>query len=187
LKASVFLRFAPLLLLLFIMVVSCSKSTETQDFTEHKENDPEMRAHNIDLLFSDSGRIQARLISPLLDQYGGESPYLEFPRGFKVYIFDSVRRVSSTITGNRGIRRELAHTMEAWGNVIVRNEKKNEQLNTEHLIWDENKRRIWSDVKVKITTPDKTLFGDRMESNEAFTNYSILNVTGQMTVKKDTL
>lgn len=186
-KAPVLLRFALPLFLLFFMVSSCSKSTETQDYSEHKENDPEMSAHNIDVLFSDSGRIQARLTSPLLNRYGGESPYLEFPRGFMIYIFDSVRRVSSTIAGNRGIRREVAHILEAWGNVIVRNEKKNEQLNTEHLIWDENKHRIWSDVKVKITTPDKTLFGDRMESNEAFTNYSILNVTGQMTVKKDTL
>ena len=32
--------------------------------------------------------------------------------------------------------------MEAKGNVVVRNEKKNEQLNTELLTWDEKNHRI---------------------------------------------
>jgi len=146
-----------------------------------------MSAKNIDVLFSDSGKIQARILSPVLNRYGGNDPYLEFPNGFKIFMYDSVQAISSTITGNRGIRKEVSRTMEAWGNVVVRNEKKNEQLNTEHLLWEENKHKISSDVKVKITTQDKILFGDSMESNESFTNYSISNVTGQMTVKKDSL
>ncbi|MCK9205321.1 MAG: LPS export ABC transporter periplasmic protein LptC [Bacteroidales bacterium] len=187
LKAPIKLWLSTGLILFSLLIVSCSKSKEAEAFLRHKENDPEMSAQNIDVLFSDSGKVQARLTSPLLNQYGGESPYMELPRGFKIYIYDSVRRVGTSITGNRGIRRDMNRTMEAWGNVVVRSEKKNQQLNTEHLVWDENKHRIWSDVKVKITTPDKILFGDKMESNEDFTNYIIQNVTGQMTVKKDSL
>ncbi len=146
-----------------------------------------MTARIIDVVFSDSGHLQARLTSPWLKRYSGEKSYLEFPIGFKVYIYDSIKQVSSTITGNYGKRDELKRTMEATGNVIVRNEKENKQLNTEHLIWDEIRHSIWSDVKVKITTPDKVLFGDGMESNESFTRYLIKNPSGQMTVKKDTL
>lgn len=146
-----------------------------------------MSAHNIEVLFSDSGKVQAKLTSPLMNRYAGTSPYLEFPKGFKVYMFDSVQQISSTITGNRGLRREYTRTMEAWGNVIVRNEKKNEQINTEHLIWDENKHRIWTDVKVKITRPDQVLYGTSMESNEAFTRYSIQAPSGEMNVKKDSI
>lgn len=146
-----------------------------------------MTAKAIDVIFSDSGHLQARLTSPLLKRYSGEKSYLEFPKGFKVFIYDSVKQVSSTITGNYGKRDELARTMEAKNNVIVRNEKENKQLNTEYLVWDEIKRIIWSNVKVKITTPDKVLYGDGMESNEAFTRYTIKNPSGQMTVKKDSL
>lgn len=151
------------------------------------EDDPVMSAQNIEVLFSDSGCVQAKLTSNLMNRYVGENPYLEFPKGFKVYMFDSARQVTSTITGNRGIRKERLHIMEAWGNVVVRNEKKNEQLNTEHLIWDENQHKIWSDVKVKITRPDQVLYGTRMESDEAFTHYSILDPTGEMDVKKDSI
>lgn len=152
-----------------------------------KEDDPVMSARNIDVLFSDSGKIQAKLTSPLMNRYSGESPYLEFPKGFKIFMYDSARQTSSTITGNRGIRHENTHIMEAWGNVVVRNEKKNEQLNTEHLIWDEGRQKIWTDVKVKITRPDQVIYGSRMESNAAFTRYSIQDPTGEMDVKKDSI
>lgn len=175
------------LILALLLFASCDKKAEVDVKVGPKANDPLMTARNIDVLLSDSGHISARLTSGLLNRYGGDNPYLEFPKGFKVYLFDSAMRVTSTIEGNRGLRREFARTMEAWGNVVVRNEVKKEQLNTEHLVWDENQHRIWSNVRVRITTPDKVLFGDAMESNEAFTRYSIKNPTGLMMVKKDSL
>lgn len=169
------------------MLAACGKAPETSVFIKARKNDPAMSAHNIEVLFSDSGKTEARLNSPLMNRYLGESPYLDFPNGFQVTMFDSLQQSKSTITANRGIRNEFARTMEAWGNVIVRNEKKNEQLNTEHLVWDEGKHRIWSDVPVKITKPDQILNGSSMEANEAFTVYSIQQPTGLMNVKKDSI
>lgn len=166
---------------------SCSKAPQSDESVRIRENDPLMAAHNIEVYFSDSGKIQARLTSPLMNRFGGETPFLEFPNGFKISMFDSVMQVTSTITGNRGTRKEHLHIMEAWGNVVVRNEQKNEQLNTEHLIWDERQHKIFSDVKVKITRPDQVMFGTSMESNEAFTHYSIKDPTGEMQVKKDSI
>ena len=186
-KARFFLKFTGIFFSFLLFLFSCTKTAKTDDIIQVRDNAPAMSAKNIDVLFSDSGKIQARLTSPLMNRYTGENPYLEFPNGFKVFMFDSVQHVTSTISGNRGVRKEYAHTMEAWGNVVVRNEKKNEQLNTEHLIWDENKHRIWTDVKVKITRPDNILNGTSMESNESFTQYSIQNFTGQMTVKGDSI
>ncbi len=185
---SLFIRFLyGFLLTATVFLVSCSKAPQSNEALKLEENDPVMSAHNIEVLFSDSGKVQAKLTSPLMNRYAGESPFLEFPIGFKVFMFDSVQQISSTITGNRGIRREFSRVMEAWGNVVVRNEKKNEQINTEHLIWDENQHKIWSDVKVKITRPDQILFGTSMESNESFTRYSIQGPTGEMNVKKDSI
>jgi LPS export ABC transporter protein LptC len=187
LKAAFFLKLSCIIALAMIIMSSCNKAPEATTLLKARADDPVMSAQNIELLFSDSGKIQARLTSPLMNRYAGETPYLEFPHGFRVVMFDSIQQTSSTITANRGVRREYARTMEAWGNVIVRNEKKNEQLNTEHLIWNENQHKIWSDVKVKITKPDQVLNGISMESNETFTIYSIQQPTGQMNVKKDSI
>ena len=180
-------NLAGLLFPVLLFLLSCSKAPQPDSRVKVKAGDPVMSASNIEVLFSDSGKIEAQLMSPLMNRYAGENPYLEFPVGFSILMFDSVQQVSSTITGKRGIRREYSRIMEAWGNVVVRNVKKNEQIDTEHLIWDENKHKIWTDVKVKITRPDQVLFGTSLESNESFTDYSIRDVTGEMNVKKDSI
>jgi LPS export ABC transporter protein LptC len=175
------------LIIPLLLLLSCSKAPKPNESLKVHVEDPVMSAGNIEILFSDSGTVLSRLTAPLMNRFAGDDPYLELPRGFRIAIYDSSRQVTSTITGNRGLRRETAHTMEAWGNVVVRNELKNEQLNTEHLIWDVNRHRIWSDVHVKITRPDQVLYGSGMESNESFTRYSIQDPSGEMNVKSDSL
>jgi LPS export ABC transporter protein LptC len=176
-------------LFIFILYLSagCGNDIHTVNAYTIASTSPRMSAKKIDVLFTDSGRIEARLTSNLINSYSGEDPYMEFPKGFRILFFDSAMRVESTITGNYGKRRELAHTMEAKGNVVVKNEIRNRTLNTEHLIWDENKHMIYSDVDVKFTTPDKVLYGQRFESNETFTRYKIIQVKAIMTVAKDTI
>jgi len=144
-------------------------------------------AKHIDVLFSESGRLQARVTAPIANSITGSYPYLEFPDGFVVNIYDSSKRIETTITGDYGKRVEKTRIMEAKGNVVVLNIRKKEQLNTASLIWDEKKRTIYSNVPVKITTPGKVLFGDGMQSNESFSEYTIIRPHGQMDVKRDSL
>jgi LPS export ABC transporter protein LptC len=169
------------------LLSGCGNDLETvKDFT-NPNTAPSMSAKNIEVTFSDSGRVQAKLYSPLVNRFEGEDPSMIFPTGFKVYIYNSQMRVETTITGNWGKRMENLRMMEAKGNVVVRNEIKQQQLNTEHLFWDEKKARIYSDVKSKITTPDKIFFVEGLESNEAFTDYIFTHLTGEMMVKKDSI
>ncbi len=182
------LLFFPVLLGgLLVLAASCSKAPQLNAAIRVRQNDPVMTARDISMLFSDSGRVQARLTSPLMNRYGGEDPYSDFPGGFRITLFDSAQRVTTTITGDRGTNHDRTHIMEAWGNVIVRNEEKKDQLETEHLVWEEGRNRIWTDKKVKITRPGQILYGSRMESNETFTRYSIGNPTGEMDVRQDSI
>ena len=146
-----------------------------------------MSARKIDVLFSESGHLQARVTADLANRFSGDYPYLEFPKGFVVHMYDSLKQVETTITGDYGKRIENTAIMEARGNVVVRNEKKQEQLNTESLTWDEKRHLIFTHVPVKITTPGKILYGDGLESDETFSNYKIIRPKGQMTVKRDSL
>ena len=169
------------------LFTSCGNDFDSVNAITLEKQGPAMSAKNIEVLFSDSGKIEAKLNSVLLDKYEGPDPYMEFTKGFNLWIYDSAGRVESSITGNYGKQNELSRIMLAKGNVIVRNELKNQQINTEELTWDENKRLIYSDVKVKVTTPDKILFADGLKANEAFTWYEFSNPRGQMTVKKDSI
>ena len=65
--------------------------------------------------------------------------------------------------------------------------QKGEILNTDELIWDEDKKIIYSNSFVKITTPDEIIYGNGMTANENFTDYVIKHITGTIRVKTSQL
>jgi LPS export ABC transporter protein LptC len=179
-----------LLIPLFFLLYSlsgCRNDDEKLKAFTHGPTAALMSARHIDVIYSESGQLQARVTADLVNQFSGDYPYLEFPKGFVIYMYDSLQMVKTTITGDYGKRIENTRIMEAKGNVVVRNHKKKEQLNTELLTWDEKKHIIYTRVPVKITTPGRVLFGDGMESDESFSDYTILRPRGQMSVKRDSL
>ncbi len=181
------IRLLAILQVILLLFSACTKEKEAASIKLHSSEDPSMSAVNVEILFSDSGKVQARLTAPLLNQYGGKNPRMDFPRGVKIIMYDSIMRVKSTLSALYGIRFDFKGYMEGRGNVIVRNELKNEQLNTEHLVWDERNHRIYNNDPIKIITPGKVLYGNDLESDETFTRYNFKNPTGQMMVKKDSV
>jgi len=165
----------------------CGREIETTGISVDSTQKAMTSAVDIDVIFSDSGRLQARVKGPLVYRYTGESSWLEFPNGFEAEMYDSAKRLETTIRADYGRREEGSGIMEAKKNVVVRNELKNEQLNTDILVWDERKHTIHTEAPVKITTRDKVLYGSGLESNETFTDYTILRPRGEMTVKQDSI
>jgi LPS export ABC transporter protein LptC len=91
----------------------------------------------------------------------------------------------SEITANYGISWDNKHTMEARGNVVVRNFQKHEQLNTESLVYDQVAKKVSTKDFVKITTPDRIIIGTGMESDELFDNWVIRDVTSTIFVEEN--
>ena len=118
----------------------------------------------------------------MLEYYSGEKPYTEFKKGIKVVFLDKDKKPETNMQADYAIKSEKEGVVEAKNNVIVKNNR-NETLNTEHLIWDETKDLIKSDAFVKITTPDKIIMGDGLESNQSFTKYKILKIKGTINLK----
>jgi LPS export ABC transporter protein LptC len=168
------------------MLFSCKNDIETINSFSSVDSLPMEMARDIEILYSDSGLIQASLKGPLMIRNDGDDSYIEFPDGFVVVFFDSIMQKQSEITAEYGISFEAKKILEARNNVVVLNLEKKEQLNTEHLVWDQNKHIIYSDVFVKITTPDNVLYGDSLVSDENFNNYTINNVSGEFLIETDT-
>ena len=108
-----------------------------------------MYAKEVSISESEQGRIKYTLTAPVLRRYESpEGALIRFPEGFRVIFYDSLNpeQVRTEITADYGINNEMAKTMEARRNVVVTNYLKNEKLNTEHLIWDQNTKRVNSDV-----------------------------------------
>lgn len=134
---------------------------------------------------SDSGYLQVILRSPLMEKFGGDDPYSEFKEGFEVTFFDTGGDSVSFISANYGINYEKRQMLRARNDVIVKNYDTQEQLNTENLIWDKQKKIIYTKSFVKITSPENVIFGDSLWAKEDFSYREIYNMRGEIELKED--
>lgn len=163
---------------------SCVNDKSEVELITKKINYPVETATDIEVLYSDSAKVKAKLNAPLMKHFLNPKPYIEMPKGIDLKFFDDTLNIISTITANYAINRESEDIMEARNNVVVVNQK-GEQLNTEHLIWNQKTKKIYSTVFAKITTKDEIIIGNGFEANEDFTNYKINKVKGVFNVNKE--
>jgi LPS export ABC transporter protein LptC len=171
--------------ILAVMVVSCKNDMSTISSFSMNENQPKETAKNVEVFYSDSGKIVIQLLTDVLYRYADDEPYLEFPDGLQLNFFDSLMNIKTTLTANYGISWEKTKIMEVKYDVVVNDFEKNEILNTEHLIWDQRQQKIYSDVFVKRTSPDGTLYGDGFDADENLNSYILRNPRGVFTVEEN--
>lgn len=169
--------------LLLLFAAGCENDLkEVRNFSQGKKL-PLQTGQDIEVQYNDSGKVKIKLKAPQVDEYGGNAPYTEMPKGVNVQFFDDSLKVNTSLRANYAIRKERERFMEAKYNVVVVNVK-NEKLETEHLVWDGAKRRIYTKSKVTITTADQITIGTGLESDEQFTDYTIENVESIITLKE---
>jgi LPS export ABC transporter protein LptC len=165
-------------------MVACKNDVQKIISIEQASNLPAQRITDAEILYSDSGFIKAKVNAPIMEYYRTDNPYTEFKKGVKVVFYDKDMKPETQMSANYAIKKEKENLVDARNNVIVTNIN-GDQLNTEHLIWEENKDKIRSDAFVKITRKTKgdVIIGNGLESNQSFTKYHILKVKGVFSLK----
>ena len=167
-----------LIFLFPVVLFSCETDLEKVNLLSSIDNLPVETTMDAEILYSDSAKVKMKLTAPVWNRYAEKNPRIELPKGVHIILYEDSLTVKSTLTANYAVRYEEKKLMEANGNVIVVNER-GECLNTEHLIWNEASRKIYTKEFVKITTADEVIFGDGLESNEDFSKYKITNIKGR--------
>ena len=171
--------------IIIAMLFACKNKMSEVASLNFSDTIPEVSARDIEFTFSDSAEVQVRLSGPLMYAFEGDEPYMEFPEGFRVEFYDSAFNITSTITGKYGINYREKKIMEARKNVVVTNFETGERLDTEELIWDQNKRLIYSNKFVKITSEEGVIFGDGLEAEQDFSKRRIINPSGEIEVRDE--
>lgn len=171
--------------ILLISAISCENDLSQVKNISAVNSTPTESAKNIELIRSDSGKIQMLLTSPVLNKFLGGDPYMEFPKGIKILFYDSLMNVRTTLTANYAIKYDGKKMMEARNDVVIINHDKNERINTEHIVWDQQRKIIYSDVFVKRTSADEVLYGDGFDADENFNSYTLRNPRGIFTIDKE--
>ncbi len=166
---------------------SCQNSTqEIAEVTKKDSIFPTDHGKKVEILYTDSGAVRWRLTSPVMNHYtyNIKDRYIEMPEGLYLEFFNDSNKVKTTLKANYGIRYEVSKKTEVKYKVVVTNIS-GEVLNTEQLFWDETKRKIYTNGFVKITTKKEVLTGTGLEAEEDFSEYTIKDISGSISVKDD--
>ena len=168
------------------MLFSCENSMEkVKQFIEY-DTISGLMAYDVVIERSDSGHMTAKLIAPLMRSVDDQdSSMLEFPKGFVVYIYDRDTAPTAKISGDYGVNYEKKELMVARHNVVVENTETQEVLETESLFWDQKRQKLYTGTMVKISSPDKIIFGDSMTANESFTRREIFGIRATIELEED--
>ena len=142
-------------------------------------------AYDVTFSRSDSGFVQAKLIAPVMHSTEGDSAILEFPKGFVAYLYEENGLPTSKIRGDYGIRYEQEDMLFAKDSVVVENLETKETLYTETLYWNQKTKKIYTRNSVKITSPDKIVYGDSLNANEDFSQRVIHGMRATLEIEDE--
>ena len=175
----------PVGLVFLIVFVSCSEESSKIKINSGVVDPPSITAEGFEMLVSDSSVIRFKLQTPEFIRHKIEKePYTEFPKGVKIEKYDANMNIISSITCQYAKNFDSDERWEAKNNVIAVNFK-GDTLKTEYLVWDDKKKKIYSDRFVKIIQKDQIYIGIGFESNQDFSEYHIKNLKGHMYVNVD--
>jgi len=135
------------------------------------DNEPLAVGVNINLKYTDSGRVLTNLIAPrLLDYSNYDFPYQEFPEGVEVRFWDEDGK-RSTVTSDYAIRYGNSNLVDLRDNVVLITAD-SLILEAEQLYWDQESKWVFTDRPYKMKLKDGSYNnGARFDSNEEFTNF----------------
>ena len=166
-----------LFIFFFWTLISCTNDTKlVQEFVSD-EQQPIEQIKGAELLHTENGTVKVRLVASRIERFQNIQPALIFSDHLEVYFYNDSSQLQSTLMADYASIDEKKKIMLAQNNVIlISNDDK--KLETNELVWDENKNKIYTDKKVKITTGKEVVYGEGFTSTPDFKQYSITKIHG---------
>lgn len=169
---------------LLLALSACTNDPEEVRKVSSDKEFPVSSTKNVEMLYSDSARVRAKVKAPLRDTYIGENEHIEFPKGVSLDFYDSQGRETGHMRAKYAISYNKKEQMIARNDVVLWNAE-GKKLNTEELIWDQRTGRIHSDKFSKITSKQEVIYGDGFESDQDFSKYRILKIHGIVSLNNE--
>lgn len=158
------------------MFFSCKDNFKEVQQIGVLQNAPVGVAENINLKYTDSGKVKANLISPKMKDYSNrEFAYQEFPEGIKLLLFDKGKK--STILADYAISYDRNDLIDLQRNVIIVTQQ-NDSIFANQLYYDQKNEQIFTNESFRMVSPTKIITGNGFNSDKDFKNFEALEVTG---------
>lgn len=146
------------------------------------QNGPVGEAKNINLKYTDSGKLKAHLISPkMLDYSNRDFPFSEFPEGIHLDLFDDDKH-KSVVLADYAISYSETDLIDLQGNVVLMTYTK-DTLFAQQMYYDQRRQQLFTNSPVHFSfASGNTGKGNIFDSDVKFENYQILEGSGSADV-----
>ena len=160
-------------------LISCTDSNQG-NATEQPKNDitPSNTLWGVDMTFMDSSQTKAKLHAQHVRLYSDRQETM-FDTNIRVDFFSATGSRNAQLTCDSAKVDNKTNNMWAFGHVLVISDSSQNRVETNSMMWDNLKRKLYSNEYVKISRPGEVIEGGvGFESDESISNYRIFKVTG---------
>jgi LPS export ABC transporter protein LptC len=153
-----------------------------REISAKQVNSPADTTRGVDMIFSDSAKVKARVISPLMLEYQLskeiKQAYTKMPKGIRIIFFDTDKSEMGNIIADTAYYYPATKVFLLLKNVVVTSAKK-DVFTSDELKWDQITHKITSSKPINVKMANGNIVhGTSLETNEKFDPYTIPNQTG---------
>jgi len=126
----------------------------------------------IEAYMSEDGKVKAKLMSPLMLRYQGDTPKVEFPKTLHVDFYNDSTKIESQLFAKYGRYLESQNKIFLRDSVIAFNIN-GDTLFCKELYWDQQKAIFYTDKNVIIHKPDQKIYGNGLTADQSFKWFTI--------------
>lgn len=169
------------------LFLSCKNDLDRVAAIEVPANSPDRITTHAEYLYSDSGLVRNRIRAGTISEFKGPPPHTELSDGVELTFFNLDGHAGSQLTARRGHIDPEKNRMTVEEEVVFVNAR-GEKLETEHLTWNQDSNRVFTDCPVKITRSRDIIYGQGLDAAQDFSRYTIRRITGTLFIdRSDTL
>ena len=166
---------------LTVLFFSCQNNPSSVNELFQKNSFPIEVISKSKMIHTEEGKIKLEILSEKIERYSGEVSELKFSDGFNVNFYSKRGKIISNLSALNAIVDEKNNIMTASDSVVLKNNEK--KLETDVLIWDEKKDKIYTESDVIITTKNEIIYAQGFISNPNFSDYTLKNIRGKMYIE----
>lgn len=145
---------------------------------------PFAETFDAEMIYSDSGFIRARLITPLIQDFNEkEGPLRTMPKGLTVYFFNPEGNASGTLRADSGVMYGYKDLVSTFGRVRFINENK-EELLSEALHFNTRTFELYTESFVTLRRGAEVMYGQGLEATDNFARLRIRKPMGEFFVEE---
>ncbi len=161
------------------MFFACESNFKDVQNINTTEFNPVGEADNVNLKYTDSGKIKAILVSKkMLDYSNASFPFTEFPVGVDVTLYD-VKAAKSFVRSDYAITYSKSNIIDLRGKVKITNPN-GDKMETEQLYYDQKNEWFFTEKKFKFTSQKGEVYGEGVDFNKDFSIVNTQTFSGQI-------